>query len=193
MPAARFMAMTRTLLQAAAHRGIAPGDCLAEVNSNLYRNNESGGFATLFFGLLDVRTGRLAYSNGGHPSPMLLSPGEPPRPLAGTSDTVLGVMDALSYETRNAELRPEEGLLLYTDGVTYAADESGRMFTEARLEATLRSEMKNSAEKVVESILGAVRRFIGNTPQSDDITALAVQHRGCAEHCGTALRESMVR
>jgi sigma-B regulation protein RsbU (phosphoserine phosphatase) len=135
VPAALFMAIARTMLRAVAARAATPGDCLREVNALLCRENELGMFVTLFYGILDLRTGELVYSNGGHNPPYLLADGRPPQALKGTEDTVLGMLEGLGYHTGQAVLGPGGGLFLYTDGVPDATNEQGEFYAAARLEA----------------------------------------------------------
>ena len=79
MPAAIFMAMSRTLLKAVASRGADPGACLSEVNTLLCRDNNAEMFVTLFYGVLETKTGRFRYSNGGHNPPYVPRQRSPPR------------------------------------------------------------------------------------------------------------------
>jgi serine phosphatase RsbU (regulator of sigma subunit) len=79
-------------------------------------------FATLFYGILNTRTGVLEYANAGHNPPYLLSPGGALRALKDLSGPMLGVFDGLQYLTQSTEVQPGEGLLVYTDGVTEARD-----------------------------------------------------------------------
>jgi sigma-B regulation protein RsbU (phosphoserine phosphatase) len=176
VPAALFMAMTRTLLRAVALRGAPPGDCLGEVNTLLCRDNDSEMFVTLFYGILHVRTGELHYSNGGHNPPYVVSRTGDLEGLEGDGqDTVLGVLDGHGYHTSRAFLGPGDALFLYTDGVTEARDPGGNLFSQQRLEALLRQAAGSSAEQLVQGVVAAVRQFAAGAPQSDDVTALGVR------------------
>jgi sigma-B regulation protein RsbU (phosphoserine phosphatase) len=89
----------------------------------------------------------------------------------------MGVMDGLSYHTREDRLVPGDLLFCYTDGITEAMAARGQMFTEARLRDVLTGPATRTAQEVVEAVTGAVRLFAAGAPQSDDITALAVRIR----------------
>ncbi len=181
VPAALFMAICRTLLRSVALRGAAPGDCLREINDTLSNDNAQTMFITLFYGLLDLTTGRLEYSNGGHNPPYVLSPSGAVRAVPSTEDTMLGVMDALEYNTREIALLPGDLLFLYTDGITEAMDPQSRMFTDRRLETLLTASAGATAEATIRAAVGAVREFAAGAPQSDDVTAVALRYRAARD------------
>jgi phosphoserine phosphatase RsbU/P len=181
VPAAIFMAMTRTALKAVALRGEPPGDCLREVNALLCRENRAEMFVTIFYGILNFRTGELLYSNGGHNPPYLLTPcGQAAELATELSGTILGMFDSESYATGKTLLRSGDALVLYTDGVTEAADSQGKMLGSQRLEAFLQRSSTLSTVDLIQGVLTAVQEFVADAPQSDDITAMAVRYLGIA-------------
>jgi phosphoserine phosphatase RsbU/P len=177
MPAALFMAVTRTLVRAVALRGTAPGECLAEVNRVLLRDAASSLFVTLFYGVLDVHTGTLAYSNGGHNPPFVLRAEGAPEQLPGRG-LPAGTLNDATYQTKETALRPADALFLYTDGVTEAMDAAGDLFTTDRLRDALQQGDRSSPAALMRHVLESVRTFTGDAPQSDDLTALAVRYAG---------------
>lgn len=177
VPAAIFMAMSRTLLKAVATRGDDPGRCLTEVNTLLCRDNNAEMFVTLFYGIFNTRTGRLHYSNGGHNPPYVLRANGSPSPLDMTGDMMLGMIEALEFHTKECTLAPGDGLFLYTDGVTEAMDPAGQQFGDRRLEEYLRSAGSANTDTLIKGIVAAVRLFAATAPQSDDLTALAMRYR----------------
>lgn len=177
VPAALFMAMSRTLMRAAAEDGAPPGDCLRQVNRHLLRESSTALFVTLFYGVLDLGSGALAYSVGGHNPPFLLRAGAEVELLEGRGLPVGSLEDAF-YETVQARLHPGDGLLLYTDGVTEAMDAGHNQFTEERLREALRAAGEAGPEGLVAAVLDGVRRFTGEAPPSDDLTVLALRYRG---------------
>jgi sigma-B regulation protein RsbU (phosphoserine phosphatase) len=136
-------------------------------------------FATLFCGVLDTNTGRLAFSSGGHTSPALIRRGAPPRLLAERSGTVVGIQAHLSFEPRELQLEPGDALFLYTDGVTEAFDPERRCFGEDRMLKAL-AEPAPNAREMVDGMLRAVRKFARGEDQSDDIALLALRWRPSA-------------
>jgi sigma-B regulation protein RsbU (phosphoserine phosphatase) len=177
MPAAIFMAMSRTLLKAVAARGGDPGACLTEVNNLLCRDNNAEMFVTLFYGLLDTKTGGFSYSNGGHNPPYWLRAGQSPDDLELTGDMMLGMIEGQTYSTKEFRLNPGDGLFLYTDGVTEAMDPAGKQFTERRLEEYLRGASAADTDSLIKGVVEAVQLFASGAPQSDDLTALALRFR----------------
>ena len=178
VPAAIFMAVSRTLLRATALQKLSAGPCLQYVNRILSAQNDAGMFVTVFYGILNTRTGDLEFACGGHnPLPICFRKAKSPclnfKPVCPP-----GILDETHYETEHRQLQPGDTLVSYTDGVTEAADRAENFFSEQGLEAYLRSAAGLSPEEVINGLVAEVRKFTGETPQSDDITALAVQYLG---------------
>ncbi len=185
VPAALFMAVTRTLLRATASAGPAPGECLDRVNRQLLRDSPSSLYVSLFYGILDVRAGELLYSLGGHPWPYLVRAGGQVDALEGTGFLV-GALDEATYETFRARLAPGDLLFLYTDGVTEARRPGGELLSNEGLEVLLRHGDRSSPEALVRGVVDGVRRFAAEVAPSDDLTALAVRRAGTARGAGLA-------
>ena len=179
VPAALFMAMSRTVLKAVALRGQPPGECLREVNAFLCGENHAGLFVTVFYGILNFRTGEFQHSNGGHNPPYVLPAGGELTALdTEMSGTVLGMLDDADYPTCQTQLLAGDALFLYTDGVTEATDPQGKMFGVERLEDLLQQSHAHAADDLVQGVLTAVQQFAAGAAQSDDITAVAVRYLG---------------
>lgn len=176
--AAIFMAVSRTLLRAVAMRGLAPGECLREVNNLLCRDNQAEQFVTLFYGILNLATGELRYANGAHDPPHIIGEDGTARLLEPNGDTVLGIMEGLKYQTLSTTLRDGDSLFLNTDGVTEAQNIAGEMYTQERMTAFLEQVAPVAgAEETVLGVVDAVAGFSGGAAQWDDITALALKFR----------------
>ncbi len=132
VPAALFMAIARTLLRASAHHNATAGGCLTYMNESLVEQNTTEMFVTLFYGILNTRTGELEYSNAGHNPPFVFSPDGQARALRDRCGPMLGVFKNFQYKTRSTSLQPNEGMLVYTDGVTEACNRQGEFYDEAR-------------------------------------------------------------
>lgn len=178
IPAALFMAMSRTLVRSVALADVAPGECLERVNRLLCLDNTSEMFVSLFYTVFDTRTGEVVYSNGGHNPPAIVRASGQVETLPSTGGVVLGALPESTYAARAVRLRPGDALFLYTDGVTEAMNAAGDLFTEERLHALLETQGAAPAERMVEKVVHEVRRHAAGAPQSDDITALAVRHHG---------------
>ena len=178
VPAAFFMATSRTILQASARERRSAGACLADTNDLLCQQNPLDLFVTAFYGILDLETGELSYANAGHNPPLLMPAEGMVRQLPGTGGVAMGVMPGLNYAEGRAMLTAGDTLVLYTDGISEAMDRDGHEYTEARLIGSLTESHRQSVEIVMSSLMDSVNRFVGGAPQSDDITCLIVRYKG---------------
>src|SRR5262247_2409973 len=180
VPASLFMAVTKTLFKATAGNGRTPGEILARLNAEICRDNESCMFVTFFCAILNIHTGQVDYSNGGHNLPYYLH-----HDGVGTLENIgggaLGTMEESPYTSGRMVLGPGEALLLYTDGVTEAMDSSKTLYSDQRLAQFLANNRGSSPRQMVSDLVSDVRRFAGAAPQSDDITALALRYFGTTD------------
>ena len=181
VPAALFMVMARTLMRAAAQHMGAPGRVLSSVNDLLEQNNAEELFVTVFYGVLDERTGHFTYANGGHNPPILVD-GRGPRPLETTGGIALGMFDSLDYEDTRVVLEPGARMILFSDGVTEAFDAHSEAYGDERLlEAARGLPRQQTPEQDVSDIVASVEAFAGNAPQFDDITCVVFRFKGPAQ------------
>ncbi len=177
VPAALFMAMSRTLIKATAMRGIPPDVCLAEVNKLLSLDNESSMFVTVFAGVLNTFTGEVIYCNGGHNLPYIIKSSGEVLSIENTNGVALAFMDEENlYSSKSYNLSPGDKIFLYTDGVTEATDSDDFFFTDERLEKFLNDHKQDSITDLVNKTVEEVYSYSTGTTQSDDITALCVQY-----------------
>ncbi len=170
VPAALFMSMTKTLIQAKSTEGMAPHEVVAALQEDLVSNNPSMMFVTLFLGILDTHTGEFVYCNAGHNPPYVIRSDGGTTRLEMTGGVALGVVDDFDYQSCSIRLQPGDGVLLYTDGVTEAMDADGNLFSETRLEELLAEMDPRTESDFLEKIMERLRAFSGAAPQSDDIT-----------------------
>lgn len=175
VPAALFMAVTKTLLKASAPRPGALAGMLRTVNDELCQQTDSGMFVTLVHALLDLRTGALELANAGHPSPFILSRDGRVTPLEMRRNVALGAIAGVPFEITRAQLAPGDALFLYTDGVTEALGAGGEFYGSARLHDALREVGTLAAEQITRAIAAGVQAFTGEREQSDDISVVAVR------------------
>ncbi len=178
VPAAFFMAISRTILQGSARERRSAGQCLADTNALLCEQNPLELFVTAFYGILDLDTGELSFANAGHNPPLLVAADGAVAPLPGTGGIAMGIVPGLSYAESRVRLAAGDTLLLYTDGISEAMNREGREFTEARLIGSLSESHRQSVEIVMSTVIEAVSRFVGDAPQSDDITCMVVRYKG---------------
>jgi sigma-B regulation protein RsbU (phosphoserine phosphatase) len=176
--AALFAAVTRTLVRATALRGMPPGECLRQLRGTLADQQDASMSPTLFYGILDTRTGELQFSNDGHAVPYFYSKTGGARPLSGASDIHDG-KPRPSYRTDVVNMKRGDGLLLYTDGVTEAPNHVREWFGSAqRMQEYVNLHASGSAEQMVLDLFTALRFFSLGTVQADDITVLALRYLG---------------
>jgi len=174
VPASLVMAVTRSLFRTLAGREKGPVEIVTQMNNSMSDMNESNMFVTLFCGVLDLKTGVLEYCNAGHNSPLIFTdniaklPVEPNLPL--------GIVQDFIYKGQSVEIKHDDALCLYTDGVTEAENIRHELFGDDRLEAVM--HVRRSAMAHLEAIKTAVTEFVGEAPQSDDITLLFIHYLG---------------
>ena len=182
VPAALFMAMSREVLRDAITRHAEALDrVFADANARISSSSSEmagvGGnmmFVTVFAGVLNLASGQLAYVNAGHETPFVVRSGAPPMALDGEGGPPLGTIDGFAYPVERHQLESGDTLLLYTDGVTEAEDDSDAFYTAARLARLLSSAPLDGARPLVEFVSEDVLRFSA-AEQADDITLLAVR------------------
>lgn len=172
--AAFLMAVTRTRLQALAHEYEDPAACLQVANTLLCANNPLNLFITLFYGVLDPRTGALRYANGGHNPPLLRRPNGEIRTLNEATGVALGILPDLTYTSITATLQAGDLLLMFTDGVTEAFDLEQRLYGERRLQELIAADAGDDPALLVDTLCADVARHAAGAPQSDDITIAAL-------------------
>lgn len=174
--AALLMAVCKTLLKATAFKGMPADNILAEVNNILVDDSPSNMFVTVFYGVLDTRSGSFEYCNGGHNSPYLISNNGVVKQLDNIGGLLLGAMKDVEYQSNVILLKPGDSILFYTDGITEAFNKDASEYETKRLEKLLSNiNLLNSAE-LVEKVFEDVQSFSDGAEQSDDITCLVLKY-----------------
>lgn len=176
IPAAIFMAISRTVLRATALRQLSPAVCLKESNDLLCRESINDMFVTVFYGILNINTGDVVYSNGGHSRPVMIQRKGEISVLPLTGGIALGVLPDANYGEETIHLEKGDSLFLYTDGITEAMNLEDKAFGDQRLIDTCKSMKSLSAFEMIELMSSAVGSFVGSAHQSDDITMLALKY-----------------
>jgi sigma-B regulation protein RsbU (phosphoserine phosphatase) len=176
VPAALFMAMTKTMIKSAARLLVEPEYILADVNREIARNNPSLTFVTVFLGVLDLNSGTLTYTSAGHNPPLFIGEKGNSALLGDAQCPAIGLDDTFQYRQATVQLRHREGLLLFTDGITEAQDTKGRMFTQESLMNTVSLTAGLTPEARVTAILSRIREFTQDRPLDDDLTLLALTY-----------------
>ena len=174
--AALLMAVCKTLLKATAYKGMPADNILAEVNNILVDDSPSNMFVTVFYGVLDTRSGAFEYCNGGHNPPYLISKDGVVRQLDNVGGLLLGAMKDVEYQSNVIMLQPGESLFFYTDGITEAFNKAEDEYDVKRLSEFLSNKNILSATELVEHVFEDVKIFTEGAAQSDDITCLALKY-----------------
>lgn len=175
IPAALFMAVSRTLIRSTGLRGIPSHECISYANRLLCNESLDAMFVTVFYGIYTTSTGVIDYTNAGHNPPYLLRRNNVVEALPLSQNFIVGVFDDFVYTNSTLKLEPGDAIILYTDGVTEAFNEEKQQFGEKGLEKTLKSVPGADSKEIIEAITEDVAEFSGNEPQNDDITILSLK------------------
>lgn len=175
IPAAIFMAVSRTLIKAIGQSGESSNSCITQANKLLCKESVDSMFVTVFYGILNTETGEVDYTNAGHNPPYILRHDNTVEALPLKSNFIVGGLEDFDYQSDSLALAPGDSLIMYTDGVTEAFNNNGEMFGEEGLEKTLKSVPGAGSQEIIESVLEDLNDFVGGAPQSDDITLLTIK------------------
>lgn len=180
VPAALFMVIAKTLLKNAAQMGLSPKDVLEKVNNQLCENNEAEMFVTVWLGILEISTGHLTCANAGHEYPALRRAGGSYELVKDKHGFVLAGMENTRYREYELELKPGDELYVYTDGVAEATDSQNELFGTDRMLEALNRRLGDGPDALLPGVKAEIDRFVGETPQFDDITMLGLRYLGPA-------------
>jgi len=178
IPAALFMAISKTLLKTEAQRGFSPDEILLRTNEILYPDNDNSMFLTVFCAILDVKTGEMRYANGGHNPPLIYRSGQKFEFITMPKGFVIGAMPDIKFGSYDLTLGQGDIIFMYTDGVTEAMNPQSQLFSEARLKQCLSDFEERDVTEIIHRIRAEVESFSQDMPQSDDITMLALRFKG---------------
>jgi sigma-B regulation protein RsbU (phosphoserine phosphatase) len=195
VPAALFMAISKTLIKNEAKRGLSTDEILTRVNNIMYPDNSTCQFVTVFCAILNIQTGELQFCNAGHNPPLVFDRsccGDCHDPIENCDHLgcfnylkvpggfVMGVMENKLSQNNSMLIKPGDTVFLYTDGVTEAMNAAQEQFSEERLKTILRQIQKQSVKDIILRMREEVQGFVLDAPQSDDITMLAVRYKGAS-------------
>jgi serine phosphatase RsbU (regulator of sigma subunit)/DNA-binding NarL/FixJ family response regulator len=179
MGAALYMALSRTLIRAYAEEHAERPDLLLSTTSqHILADTRSDLFVSAFYGILDPGSGQMDYCNAGHNPPYLLRAGasahtEELRPTG----MLLGVVPEATWNMATAQLGPGDLLLLYTDGLTDAQNARGDFFGTERVLEVAEAHRGQQAGELLQGLLSAVAKFVGQAQQFDDLTLVTLARR----------------
>ena len=177
IPAALFMAVSNTLLRSVALASEDSAQCLTEVNNLLSRASVNSMFVTVCYGILNHKTGDIDFTNAGHTPAYILQANGQVKEVEQYANFVAGGIEDFPYRSNTTRLEPGEAIVLYTDGVTEAFNETQEEFGVDRLKSSLTELCYADAATVISGVHDDLRDFIRETEQSDDITMLVIKRK----------------
>ncbi|MCR5121640.1 MAG: SpoIIE family protein phosphatase [Ruminococcus sp.] len=176
VPAALFMMMSKILVNNFAMMGGSPAQVLQQVNSQICKNNDEEMFVTVWFGVLEISTGKVTAANAGHEYPMVKKADGSFEIFKDKHGFVVGGMDGVRYKEYEFTLEKGGALFLYTDGVAEATNAKNELFGTERMIAALNIAPEAEPKTLLENMKQAVDEFVGEAPQFDDLTMLCVKY-----------------
>jgi sigma-B regulation protein RsbU (phosphoserine phosphatase) len=178
VPAALFMAISKTLFKTVALQGFSTDEVVLRVNNILCPDNQTCMFVTVFCLMLDLKSGEMEFCNGGHNPPLVCDAGGCFDFIKVPKGFVVGAMESTKCESWKLTLKPNDIILLYTDGVTEAMNPKNELFSEGRLKQALVPLKDKPITEIVSGMRQEVFRFADGALQSDDITMLVLRYNG---------------
>lgn len=178
VPAALFMMISKILVQNYAMTGRSPSEVLQAVNNQICTNNREEMFVTIWFGVLDLKTGQITAANAGHEYPVLAPAKGPFSLIKDKHGFVIGGMEGIRFKEYELKMEPGSRLFLYTDGVPEAMDADNAMFGTDRMLAALNQDPEACPGKILQNVQSAVDSFVKDAEQFDDLTMLCVEFKG---------------
>jgi sigma-B regulation protein RsbU (phosphoserine phosphatase) len=176
IPGGMFMAVTKTLLDAAVATCMTSDQIVRFLNDRLAAENDAFMFVTMFLAIFDSQSGTLEYTNAGHNPPYIRRAGGQLDTLSTRHGMALGITPGQDYGSSEATLDEGDVLVVFSDGITEAQDASESLYSEQRLESCLVEIVPDSAGEVATEVIDRVMQFQGAAPQADDITILALRY-----------------
>ena len=178
IPASLFMMVAMTLIRHVAMQEKSPAKTLGIVNREICARNPEGMFVTVWFGVLELSTGKLTCSNAGHEYPVLKEPDGSFALYKDKHSFVIGAEESIRYKEYELLLKPGSKLFVYSDGVPESTDLQEELFGTERMTAALQQAEEGTPEEILASVHAAIDQFVGPAPQFDDLTMLCLQYNG---------------
>ena len=178
VPAALFMVIAKTLIKNRAQMGGGPGEILQYVNEQLCDGNDAELFVTVWFAILNLKTGKGVAVNAGHEHPVLRRAGGRYELIVYRHSPAVAVMPGMKFREHEFEMHPGDSLFVYTDGVPEATNAHDELFGGERMLAALNRDPDAAPETLLRNVRAELDVFVGQAPQFDDITMLGLRYVG---------------
>jgi sigma-B regulation protein RsbU (phosphoserine phosphatase) len=176
MPAALLASMLMGSFCATASGSLPLGELAKRVNNRVCDRTDESSYATLFYAVVEPN-GAVEYFNAGH-VPAFVRKQSGDLVALEAQNFPIGMFDFAEYNSGTTQLEPGDFLVMYSDGVTEAANPEQELFGDERLRDVLKNFRGESAQQLLDSILAAVRAFTAGYAQADDITVVTLQYYG---------------
>jgi len=177
IPAALFMAVSRTMIRSKGSQCDNAGECLTESNRLLASYSVDCMFLTVFYAIYNTNTGFITYCNAGHNPPHLLRANGTIEELPMADNMIVGAFDDIEYKEDTLQLEHGDTLVMFTDGVTEAMNGAEQEFGVERLDNILSGMAGKGSQQIVEAVKAGVSDFVDDAEQSDDITMLVLKRK----------------
>lgn len=181
VPAALFMVIAKTLIKNRAQMGGGPGEILQYVNEQLCEGNDAELFVTVWFAILDLKTGKGLAANAGHEHPALRRADGQYELVVYRHSPAVATMEGMRFREHEFELHPGDSLFVYTDGVAEATNAQEELFGTDRMLTALNRDPDAAPETLLRTVRKDIDAFVGDAPQFDDITMLGLHYLGSEE------------
>lgn len=175
VPAAIFMAVSRTLIRVTGVRGGSAAECITYANKILPQESVDHLLMAVFYGILDTDTGEMSYCNAGHRPPYILKDNGEVTELPAAEDPMVGAYEGFKYHDASMKLGQGDMLLMYSEGVTGAVNVNKEPFGESRLKEALGKKMSKNCQETTNAVNADISAFTEGAEQSDDITVIALK------------------
>ncbi|MCR5674373.1 MAG: SpoIIE family protein phosphatase [Lachnospiraceae bacterium] len=180
VPAALFMAVSKTLIKNQLMMGDRPDEALGHVNDELCQSKNNEMFVTVWAGILTLSTGEIVYANAGHENPVIGRREQGFAMVESKHGPPLGIFEDLTFETERRQLSPGDMLFLYTDGLPEATNIYQEMLGLDRMLNTLNAHQGATPEELLKKVKLAADHFAEGREPFDDLTMLALSYAGPA-------------
>ena len=172
MPAALFMALTRSLMRAEAQRSPSPKEALLRVNKLLLEISRTELFVTVLYGVFDLAARTLCYARAGHERALYHSPRKDECRFLEGDGMFLGMVEPVVLEELCLDLYPGDRVVLFSDGITDANSTDGELFGRQRLATAIAEAEESTAQALNDSVFERVASFQAGAEQFDDMALL---------------------
>jgi sigma-B regulation protein RsbU (phosphoserine phosphatase) len=177
IPAALFMAVSRTTIHAKGMQCGSAGECLTESNRLLAAYSVDNMFVTVFYAIYNTKTGFVSFCNAGHNPPHILRADGTVEELPYPKNTIMGAFEGIDYKEDTLQLEHGDSLVMFTDGVTEAMNPEEKEFGKERLDNAIKGQPGKSCQQVIGTVMAAIKEFANGAEQSDDITMLVLKRK----------------